>query len=159
MTDDELHDAIASDPDAKALADAGNDAGCAARMRALLPPGVVSTRLGEGAILLALGDEDGDAALAAIEATTQAEFPEGDPRRPLPGILARIVRIIQKEGVDFGEPSVRAKLDMLHAAGILTESAVATLKAVAETPARVSADDVSRAWAQYRPGGIVGGTD
>ena len=158
MDVDALRAAIGADPQARSLAEAGDDAGCAARMRAILPPVVSSAHRAEGAILLILGAADGDAALAAIESTAQAAPP--DPRSAFAPVLSRIVRLIQSgAGVDFGEPSVRAMLDQLQAAEILQPSAVAKLKAAAESPASVSADDVSRAWLIHRPGGILGGTD
>lgn len=144
MTDDELHDAIEGDPEAKALADAGRDADCAALIGSRLPPEVASVYLNEGGILRVLGPDQGDAALTAFEAAAQSS-----------STFMRVVRRLRAEGIDFGLASTRATLDGLQGAGVLSPGQVAGLKAAAERPVVVDPGQVSRAWYRHRPGGIV----
>jgi hypothetical protein len=145
MTDQQLRDAIAADPAAKALADSGDDAGCAARLAAALPPAVATTYVNERGIFAAFTNPaDAEAVMKGLEAVAQS-----NPvvRRALAWLAPN------NGGIDLGHPGVRAMLDQLRAGGALTPAAVATLKALAERPAAVKADDVSRAWATNRPDG------
>ena len=65
MTDSELHDLIVANPTAKALADAGNDSGCAAVIAATLPPVVGPRYIDYSTILGAFADPtDGYTAIA-----------------------------------------------------------------------------------------------
>jgi hypothetical protein len=141
MTDDELHDAILADPEAKVLADAGRDAECAALIGPRLPPRIVPTVLNESGILRVLGPDEGDAALTAFEQAAQGSSK-----------FARIVRHLHAEGIDFGTAVTRTQLDQLQAAGVLTPAQVAVLKAAAERPRAPTAADVSRALVPYRQG-------
>lgn len=147
MTDDQLHDAIFADATAKGLADVGNDAGCAARMAAILPPVLVPTFVNERSVFDAFTNPaDAQAVMTGLETASQTD-----------AIVKRVLVWMRPDigGVDLSNAAVRAMLDQLQASGVLTAPAVATLKALAERPAVVTADDVSRAWSRYRPGGKV----
>lgn len=148
MTDDELHDAIQADAAAKALADSGNDSGCATRMAAVLPPVLASYRITDRGIFAAFPD-DPDAAedfMAALEALA--------PTTPK---VKRALAWLEPAngGVDLAFASVRSMLDQLASASVLDGPTVSTLKALAERPAVVTASDVSRAWARHRPEGRI----
>lgn len=147
MTVDELHDAIIADPTAKALADAGNDAGCAAQMAAILPPVVSSVYLNERGVFAVFADPtDAEAVMAALEAAAAGD-PAAVPPIPPNPVLKRALTWLQPQngGIDLGHPGVRAMLDQMAAAGQIQPAAVATLKAQAERPPVVLAGDVSRA--------------
>jgi hypothetical protein len=143
VSDSDLLAAVLADPQAAALAAAGNDAGCAARLAAVLPPvpdpgAMVTTRL----ILKAFADPaDGAACLDAFKAAAQAN-----------PVYAWVYTFLSPSegGVDFGLPQTQAALDGLPG---LTAAQKATLKALGQRPARVTADDVSRALAPRRPNG------
>lgn len=157
MTDSELLAAIEADPAARALADAGDDAGAAARLRAILPPALASVYVNERAIFAAFPDPaDAEAVMQGLEAVAKGD-PDATP--PVPGnpTVARSLAWLRPNngGIDLANAAARAMLDQLAGAGILAASSVATLKALAESPAAVSAGDVSRACLPNRPNGKV----
>jgi hypothetical protein len=163
MTDDELYAAIQADPAIRALAAAGDDGGAAVALSATLPPEVVPAYLKPVDLLRILGPADGNRALKAIEriAAAAPNYPEGDPRREQAEIVGRVLQILHDDprGLDFSSPNVRAMLDGLGLAGAggggLDPAVVAKLKAVAERPAAIAADQVSRACARDRADGRV----
>lgn len=150
MTDSELLAAIDADPQARALAGAGDDAGCAARLAAVLPPAVVpDTRVSERTVMAAFADPaEGEAVLQGFAAAADSD-----------AVFRRVLAWLspEKGGVDFGNPAARASLDRLGAASpsVFTPARVAALKALAERPAAVSAGDVSRAYLPRRPAGRI----
>ncbi len=110
MTSEELRALIASDAtgesSAKALADAGNWSGCAARCMEIAPkiprPG---TLIGElGILALFSNPVDGETVLQKLEAVAGSN-----------PVVARAVKWIQPNapGIDLGHPSTRAMLDFL----------------------------------------------
>lgn len=150
MTDNELHDIIHGDTAAKALADAGNDEGAARRAAeiARVPAPALAT---ERTVFAAFANPaDGEAVLTALEAAAAGN---GATAR----VVKRALRWLQpgEGGLDVGNASVRAMIDQLAAGGVLTPTQAATLKGLGERPATVSASDVSRAWARYRPDGRI----
>jgi hypothetical protein len=153
MTDDELHAAILADPEAKALADAGNDAGCAARLAAILPPTIGRRMVDASNILEAFPNPvEGLTVLGTIRAVAAGDSPlapaikEVLPWLDTPG----------SPGLNVGSPSLRAMLDILAGIGALTVDQVAAIKALAPTsPAVVTDGQVSAAWYRHRPGGLV----
>jgi len=152
MTLDELHDAIFGDAQAKALADAGNDAGCAVRLSALLPP-TVHPRLVDASNLLAAFPNPADG-LAFYNALVTVSA--GNP------VLTLALQWLNAgtPGLDVGSPAVRAMLDQLVTANVhadITAGRVPVVKALAEVPTTIDHGQVSDAWLRYRPGGIVGG--
>jgi hypothetical protein len=147
VTDAELRTAIFADPAARALADAGNDAGCAARMAAVLPPAAVSRLIDETSFFRAFADPtEAETVLQTLEAI-------GD-QNP---VVKRFLKFLGpgSYGLDMGNPMLRAMLDSMVGTTPLTADQVAAVKALAEVPAVVSADDVSRAWSVYRAGGKI----
>lgn len=147
MTDSDLLSAINADPTALSLATAGDDSGCATRLSATLPPTVASKfKDGSGLVGAFSNPADGFAAIQALQSASASN--------PL---LAYILPWLApgSVGLDMGNPAIRAMLDQLQAASVLTADAVTTLKAIAEVPVAVSAGDVSRVMAPSRPNGKV----
>lgn len=154
MTDNELHDLIAGDAQAKALADAGDDAGAAARASAIAPEAVAQCIINERTVFAAFPNPaDGEAVMATLEAVADAD-PVQVPHAP---IVARAVRWLRpgEGGLDVGHPSTRAMLDALTGQGQLTAERVAVVKALAEQPQTITAEQVSRAWERHRPDGRI----
>jgi hypothetical protein len=157
MTDDELHDAIDRDDRARALADAGDDAGCAARMMAVLPP--VAAEYVPVRTLIYWG------ALTGVRARIQhAQADDTSPVQALALSYMDLIRDQDSPGLSVTDPAVvgpGGMLDAFAAAGVFAADgpgSKADLVAQAPTtPAVVTTDDVSRAWARHRPGGKVGG--
>lgn len=153
MTDQELLDTILNNPAAKALADAGDDGGCAALIAAQLPPTLETPWLltERGVIASFPTLPEGLAVLGKVEAASQ------DVNNPYASFLVKVVEWLRppSDGIDFGHPSCRIMLDLLEATTVLTPGEVATLKATAERPAKVRADDVSRVYLSRRPGGVI----
>lgn len=145
MTDQELHDAILASAQAKAMADAGDDNGAAMAVAPTLTPITVDAYVGELGILAVLGPGDGDTALTNIEAASAQS-----------SLLARVVRLLRSPaGLNLGDPMTQAQLDALVTQGVLTQVWVNALKAHATEQPLVTAEQVSRAWAQYRPDGRI----
>lgn len=143
ITIDELHDIINNNAEAKVLADAGNDAGCALAIQDDLPSEVVpESFFTELSILSAFANpNDAEACLQKLEAVAESN-----------AVLKRILKWIAPgaKGLDFGNTSVRGQLDALQAAGVLTETECSTLKSLGERKISITANDVSLAWARYR---------
>lgn len=148
MTEAELHDAIVANPAAKALADAGNDSGCAALIAATLPPVVIRRMIDYSTILGAFANPtDGMTAIGGLKAAGQGNV-----------AIALMLGWLEPTcftGLDVGSPAVRGMLDSLVPAQALTAAAAATIKSLAEIPATVTASEVSAAWLQYRPEGRI----
>jgi hypothetical protein len=151
MTEDELHDLIASNPDAKAKADAGDDSGAAQRAAQLAPPLLQQHWVTERGVFAAFTDPvEGEIVLQTLEAVANSES-------PMAPMLKRAIKWLEPSngGVDLGHLGVRAMLDALVAASVLTAEQVSTLKALAELPQVITAEAVSHAWSRYRPDGKV----
>lgn len=143
MTPADLYTAIQADPAAAALAAAGNDAGCAARMAAVLPPvlGVVRSR-----DLLIWGAKTG------VRARIEAKLTD-----PPVGAICLAVRDLLYSGGDFdgANPDNQTMIVALVSAGVMTSDDQASLLTLAARPYPVTADDVSAAMAPHRPNGKV----
>lgn len=136
MTPAQLKTAIDADPQALTLATAGNDAGCAARMSAILPS-VVASRV--------VTDMDiPDAIITALE-TGAGTIPR----------VARFLARLASSGVDIGEARVRTACDKLAAAAVINATQRDTLKDLALQPQTITADMVSLAMLPTRPGGKI----
>jgi hypothetical protein len=153
MTDDELHDLIAADPDAKAKADAGDDIATALRSTELAPSVVQEYWVTERGIFAAFADPiEGETVLQTLEAVAQSE-----------SLFAPIIKRALKwltpsnGGINVGHPGLRILLDQLVAAKVFSSDQVGTIKALAEVKQVVSPDAVSRAWGKHRPQGKVSG--
>ena len=152
-----LHDAIFADATAKALADAGNDSGAALRMQSVLPPALVSTYINERAIYAAFSNPMDAAQVMGALAAIAAGNTTANPPVPANPIVAAALRWLEPNngGIDVSNPNVSGMLDSMATAGAITTAQAGTIKALAQQPAQVSAADVSRSWAQYRPDGKV----
>jgi hypothetical protein len=149
VTDSQLAAAILADAPAKALADAGNDAGCALAIASTLPPTTIARFADGSTILSAFGDPTaGYAAIQAIQAAAQSN-----------PALAYILPWLSPgaPGINIGDPATVAMIGALEAAGVLTSAQAWTILAIAHVPATIDPGQVSRAWQTYRPGGLVGG--
>jgi hypothetical protein len=147
MTDAEILAVIDVNPAVKALADAGNDAGCAFALVPLLPPVTVSREVTLKQIMTAFPTPDaGWAVISKARAATSA--PSAPPW--LVSALAWLDPATANAGLDFGEPIVRQQIQSLGASGVLTASEVATLLALAEQPYPLTGNDVSRIYAGRR---------
>lgn len=149
MTDQALHDLIFADATAKAMADAGNDAGAATRAAAIAPKEPFSFHVTEKGVFAAFANPvDGETVLQKLESAGQSN-----------AVVKRALGWLKpsETGLDIGHPSTRAMIDTLVTATVLTQTEANTIKALAERSPAITADDVSRVWAQYRPNGQVGG--
>jgi hypothetical protein len=147
MTDSEILQIIDANPGIKALADAGNDAGCAFALVPLLPTVTVSRSITLKEIMTAFSTpEAGWSVIARVKAATSS--PSAPPW--LVSALAWLDPATANAGLDFGQPIVRQQIQALGAAGVLTAAEVATLLGLAEQPYPLKADDVSRIYAPRR---------
>lgn len=140
MTDDELHDLINGDAPAKALAEAGDDAGAAERASAIAEPVTSEYRLTSGGVLDFAGPIRGTEIMAAL--------------RSLPG-MTEIVRLMDKDGVNIGHRDAAGMFTSLVAGDVLTAEEADGVAALAQGRPVITAADVSRVWDRYRPGGKV----
>lgn len=153
MTTQELHDAILANAEAKALADAGNDSGCAALISPLLPKVRRETRMTYIEVMNALGHALGARLITSVNAAAASGHPVLGP------VLDEARHSLRGNGVDLAHTDTRQMLDTLVARATLnglTAADAAALKGLAEHPQVIDAGEVGKAWAQYRPGGIVG---
>lgn len=109
-------------------------------------PAVKSKEVGDGAVALALGIQAGPVFLLKLEALANMAFNESTPAEQLAQIaLARQAwRSLLSKSFDVGLASVRAGLD-LFVGTLLNAEGAAAIKALAETPNTVTAEEVSRA--------------
>ena len=143
ITVEELHNIIKNNTVAKALADAGNDNGALDAVQPDLPTEVVEESFfTELSILSAFSNPiDAETCLQKLETVA-----ESNP------ILKRVLKWITPgaKGLDFGNASVRAQLDALYIAGVLTEKELNVLKSLGEKKVIITVNDISLAWARYR---------
>lgn len=145
MTDDELYEAIQADRSAKAFAGSGAYADCATAVAATLPPVLVDVYIDRRGIYAAFGPTDGLSIVGGIKAAAASESPFA------PVIAEALTWLSPAEGgVNLGHPGTRAMLDALAAAGAITSDHAADLKALAERPATVTHEQVSRAMGPRR---------
>lgn len=144
MTNEELHDAIAANDEAKALADAGNDAGAAAAISATLPLTIGEFMLTERGVFKAFANPtDAETVMQTLEGVAAAN-PADVPIAP---VVKRALKWMQPNngGVDVGNAALRQVLD-----AILQPAHAATIKALAEYPQQITDGQVSEAWQRYR---------
>ena len=135
---------------ARALADpifaerlaAGDHTACAAAL-SVNRTRLRSVLLTERGVMAALGVVDGESALSALEAFAAA--PASGPLAAQHAGIARMVGWLSGAGIDIGDPLAQQLLDILAAVGVLAPASVAKIKALAQTPAPVSASEVSEA--------------
>lgn len=119
------------------------------QIAALLSEGrtrIASRLIGDGEIALALGIPGGPVFLYQLEqAASTPPAPDATPDQIAQHAVARQAwRSIEKGALDVGRAEVRAALDMFVGVLLTTEQAAA-VKALAEQPDTVTADQVSRA--------------
>jgi hypothetical protein len=171
MTNAELVAAINANPTALAQADAGLDNACAATISASLPPVVVSpTLVDERSLVNAFagpGQNPADAVtlIGVIQTLASTGFPAAAPAIPADPVAGLVLSWMTPPngGADFGNVALRTMIANLGSATVggvplLSPEIVATVLGLAEVPATVDHGQVSDAWLQFRPGGIVGGS-
>lgn len=143
ITSEDLRTIINNNLDAKTLADAGDDAGCASLIQSDMPWEInIGHFTGELGILALFDDVvAGETCLQKLEGIAEAN-----------PIVKRILKWIAPNapGIDFGDSRVRGMLQQFYAAEILTETELNTLLRGGEKQIIVSANDVSAAWSIYR---------
>ena len=173
MTDQELRDAIAADPEAASLAASGNDAGCAARMAIVLPP--IPDRYVPIRRLIYWGALTGARAKFEQQAASDAS-----PVQSIALAYMDMVKDSGSPGLDLQDPAIvgataeapgyyvagsghavtaPGMLDAFAAAGVFAASGPGSkddlLSQGTSSPASVSAADVSRAMLPDRPEGRI----
>lgn len=151
MTTEELHDLILGDPAAKAMADAGNDAGAAARASEIAPPIAASARH----TYLSLARSDNG---IGIDATRRLIVAIRAAAAADPLVDEVQYRLRGDTGVDVSDADVHAMLDAFVAANIpngINADDAASIKSLSATRQSFIADQVSAAWLRYRPDGKV----
>ena len=142
MTAQQIRDAIAADPAMQALAAPGvrND-GEIARRLSIGRTRVQSRLISERGVMsqYAGGPLAADALLTKLETFAASGAPGSGP-------VKRALKFLGAEaGLDIGDPTMRAQLDALAAAGVITVEEATHLKALANTDDPVPADAVSAA--------------
>jgi hypothetical protein len=132
-----------------ACADALEAKDCAA-LAAIVSTGrkaAVSREVGEGLISDALGIPAGPIFIKTLNAMAAATLPEGAPpeQQAQKAMIEQAARLIDKASLNVGMPSVRAGIDMMVGVLPLTQEQADAIKALAEMPAPVTAQDVARA--------------
>ena len=147
MTDPEILAVIDAHPAVKAMADAGNDSGCAAALAPLLPPVIVSRTVTAKEIMTAFTTpaQSWDVWTRVKAAATTTGAPPY-----LASVVAWLDPAIPTAGLDFGLPIVRAQIQALGSAGVITANEVATLLSLAEAPYPITGNDISRIYAGRR---------
>jgi hypothetical protein len=146
MTDQELHDLIAGDAQAKAKADAGDDTGAAERASAIAPK--VKVPIGSAALLAWAGDKG---LLVRLD-RLRADATKSDRLR---SVAWAALLLIQRDGtkLDPNDPRHVGMIQGMTQAGVLTAGEAAELTEMSERPQRIDANRVSAIWnARYRGG-------
>ena len=84
---------------------------------------LVSTQIGFGAVMSALGASAGAALLDTLEVAAISNSP-----------VKWAMRLLAADNLDIGNPATRAQIDALAAAGVMTTAQATILKALAEQP-------------------------
>lgn len=133
MTPEEIRAAIAASPELQALAEAGNtqaiaDALSAGRKR------VVSRIISARGIAAEFpgGPVAAEVVLMKLEGAAAAAQASNDPEQQVLGsLIARQLRFLAADGLDFGSAALRGMLDQFVGMGILTQAEVDGLKSLA----------------------------
>lgn len=148
-TDNELHDLIEANEQAKAWADAGNDLQVVDWLNGLGHKVVVTgNEIKEKHILDAFTDPaDGEVLLQKLEAVALVN--------PIFKRMAPYLKADAKEGLDPGKPSVRAAFTALRQSNVITQTELDKLLGLGERPVTYSAADIPRIWSRYRINGNI----
>lgn len=148
MTPTALKALIESIPAAKTLADAGRDADVLPVIAPHLPlvpvPGQRRKLID---VLGAFPDPAHGADVIARLKTAATVNP----------VLAIVLPELEQggPGLDFADPRTHQVLDALTAATVLTSAEASLLKSLGSQPDRVTVDQISAAWSEFRPGGQI----
>lgn len=109
-------------------------------------PKIVSKEIGDGALSLALGTPDGPVFMYRLKQVAATSLPPDAPLDQIvPAAIAQqAVESLAKGSFNVGNAGVRAGIDMMVGLLLSVEQATA-IKAIAEAPDLVTAQDVSRA--------------
>lgn len=140
MTPQELLALIQSDSQALALANAGNDSGCAQRCRAIAPKVHASKVLTERGLYQSLGATLAETILQKLEGFAGAN-------QSMSPVIARVLKWLEpaNEGVDFGAAQTLGLIDALYAGTLFTETERNALVAMSLVEQTITASDVSEA--------------
>jgi hypothetical protein len=141
MTDEELYDLIDGDPTAKAMAQAGNDSGCAVRCMAIATPEHQPTVLTERGFFKAATPTVAASILAKL--TTYAA--QGDTYSPIVGKFLNWLTPANG-GADFGDPDVLSLAGALAQGGVITSNEYTVITMLSLQPPTITGSDVSRVW-------------
>lgn len=149
MTDEALKTLILGDPEAKALADSGDDGGCATRVNVIGPTVPRETRH----TFLSLAAHVGPAVTERLIRSIRAAVAGGN-------LLLDEVQwsLRNAPGVDVAHPATHGTLDALVAAAVpngLVQADAEGIEALGDFPDTVYAGDISRVYSIFRPEGKV----
>ena len=140
MTPPELLALIRSDAQASALADAGNDSGCAARCVVIASLARVPTVLTSRGLYKAIGPSVAETVLQKLLAYANAN-------QAYSKVIARFLGWMEpaNEGADFGDADLLNLAAALLAGGVLTQPEFDALNGISLKPPVITANDVSKA--------------
>lgn len=147
MTPTELRNLIVSDATATALAEQGDDAGCAARCITIAPPTLVVSRH----TYLSLARDVGTEVTRRLAETMDAVAPTD-------ALVKKVEQQLNRDGIDVSHETVRTMLDGYgsNAAMPLTSDDANAIKALAEAAPRITSSDIAQALAEFRSDGSPG---
>lgn len=143
MTPQEIRDAITADPALTALLP--DSVALAAHSTFAGRTSVRAHMVTERGIASALGAEDGEAFLVALETFSAANLNPAHPLKAAQPAIARQLAWLKRDGLDVGDAVTRALLDTLAATGDADAGQAAAVKALAEVPEPVSELEIRRA--------------
>lgn len=145
MTPQQLKALIDSDAEATQLANAGNDAACAARLTAIAPKVTVFCQLTDRGLYQRLGPVVAETILQKLEGYAAAQ-------QQYSLIIKRFLKWLEpaNEGVDFADPLLLMLCDGLTAGGLLTEAENTAIKSLSLRDQVITPEQVTEAMAPYR---------
>jgi hypothetical protein len=148
MKPEELKALIESDPQAKALAEAGNDYACAIRCSEISPRIRSSLILTERGLYNKLGPMVAETILQKFEQYAGV----------YKSLVSRVLKWLRPSegGSDFGDPAMIQFLSLLLSEGLsITQSEFEAISNLSLSPEVINPGQVSEAWSSYRPNGKV----
>jgi hypothetical protein len=141
MTDAELYALIDGDPDAKAMAQAGNDSGCASRCMSIASPEHVPTVLTKRGFYKAATP----AVAASIIAKLENYAAQNQTYSLIVGEFLEWL-VPANGGADFGDPDVLNLAGALAQGGVITSNEYTVITMLSLKPPTITGSDVSRVW-------------
>lgn len=147
MTTDQLHDLILSDPEAREMADLGNDEQAALRVSQIVEPVPSETRVTYLSLAASptVGVEVVNRLIKTIKEASAGNL-----------LLGEIQYSMRDAGVDIAHPASVEMLNQLAAVGApgwINADDVLRITALGKHRPTISHSDVSRAWLRYRDHG------